>query len=195
MSDRTAVSPLAYKFRWLPNALSVSRGVLALPIYLAALNHEWVLGFWLIVAALSTDFLDGLAAKKLHAESVIGGHFDRVSDFLLSLGGALGLVRGADVLTLQLLWLAVPVSVFIGYTKFFLPEEHQLRKVMNIVSILLLFSAWTFIVWGYLWQAFGWSWSYPVVTVFFIGVGARLKKHRLKAWFGWLFSGHESGKV
>jgi phosphatidylglycerophosphate synthase len=176
------------KFRWLPNALSATRGVLALPICLVALRGAWTLGFWLIVVALFTDFLDGLAAKKLHAESTLGGHIDRVSDFLLCVGGGFGLVIGAQVLTLQLLWGIVPLSLFIGYTKFFLPEDHLLRRVVAIFSLMLLFVCWSLIVWGYLWKAFGWSWWYPALTLVAILVAARLKKHRLKAWFGWLFS-------
>lgn len=173
-------------FRWLPNALSASRGVLALPIYLAAINGHWALGVWLILIALLTDFLDGLAAKKLHAISTLGGHIDRVADFLLCVGGGFGMVVGGHVLTLQLLWLVIPLSAFIGYTKFFLPEEHRLRQVMSIVSLTVLFATWSLITWGYLWKAFGWSWAYPTLTLVIVAIAARLKKHRLKAWFGWL---------
>ena len=176
------------RFRWLPNALSASRAVLALPIYLAAVDGRWVLGFWLIVTALMTDFFDGLAAKKLHAESVLGGHIDRVSDFLLCVAGGFGMVVGGHVLSLQLLWIIVPLSGFIGYTKFFLPEDHQLRRIVSIMSLVLLFITWSLIVWGYLWKAYGWSWWYPVITLLAIAVAARLKKHRLKAWFGGLFA-------
>lgn len=174
------------QFRWLPNALSASRGILALPIYLSAANGHWVLGFILIIIALMTDFLDGLAAKKLQAESTLGGHIDRVADYLLCLGGGFGLVLHAHVLGLWLLWIVVPLSAYIGYTKFFLPEDSRLRQATAILSLTLLFITWSLIVWGYLWQAFGWSWWYVVFTFVVIAVAARLKKHRLRAWFGWL---------
>jgi phosphatidylglycerophosphate synthase len=174
--------------RWLPNALSASRGVLSIPVFVAGANGEWVLGFWLILAALITDFLDGLAAKKLRAESVIGGHIDRVSDFLLAAMGTLGLIAGANIVSW---WWVVPafaVSGFVGYVKFFLPEDHKVRRITNIFSVTILFGTWIFIVWGYGWQAFGWSWWYAPITLALLVSAARLKLHRLRYWFGWLFS-------
>jgi phosphatidylglycerophosphate synthase len=179
---------MAHSFRWLPNALSASRGILAIPICIAGAQGEWVLGFWLILAALVTDFLDGLAAKKLRAESVLGGHIDRVSDFLLAALGTVGLVIGADILSLWLVPPALVVSAFIGYVKFFLPEESQVRRITSLFSLSLLFGTWIFIVWGYGWQAYGWSWWYTPLTLILLISAARLKLHRLRYWFGWLFA-------
>ena len=147
-----------------------------------------MLGFWLLVIALLTDFLDGLAAKKLNAMSKLGGHIDRVSDWLLSFWGALGLVVGADVLGLWLLAFGLPLSAFIGYVKFCTPEGTKIYRLTSTFSVMILFISWTLIVWGYLWQAFGWSWAYPAITFALLAIAARLKKHRLKAWFGWIFS-------
>jgi phosphatidylglycerophosphate synthase len=172
--------------KWLPNALSASRGILALPVYITAVQGQWVVGFWLLMLALLTDFLDGLAAKKLQAQSVIGGHIDRVSDWTLSFAGAMGLIVGAQVLSLWLLVVALPLSAFIGYIKFFTPEGTRVYRLTSVFSVIILFITWSFIVWGYLWQAFGWSWLYPPITIVLLAIAARLKKHRLKAWFGWL---------
>jgi phosphatidylglycerophosphate synthase len=175
-------------FRWLPNALSGSRGVLAFPICLTAIEGAWALGFWLILIALITDFFDGLAAKKLRAESVLGGHIDRVSDFLLAAMGTIGLIAGAGILSWWLVPPALAVSGFVGYVKFFLPEERKVRRITSIFSVAILFATWIFIVWGYGWQAFGWSWWYVPITLILLVSAARLKLHRLRYWFGWLFS-------
>ena len=171
---------------WLPNALSLSRGILAIPMFIAALNDEWMTGFWLLIVALVTDFFDGLAAKKLHAESKLGGHFDRLSDFTLALFGTLSLVVGAGILSLHILWFGVPLSLFIGYVKFFCQEGSQLHRMTSVLSILVLFGTWIFVIWGFASQAYGWSWWYPPVTFIVLSAAALLKRHRLRAWFGWI---------
>jgi phosphatidylglycerophosphate synthase len=176
----------ARSFRWLPNVLSGSRGVLAFPVYITATQGEWVLGFWLILVALITDFLDGLAAKRLRAESVIGGHIDRVADFLLAAMGTLGLIAGAGIVSWWWVLPAFAVSAYIGYVKFFLPEENNIRRITNMFSVAILFGTWIFIVWGYGWQAFGWSWWYVPITLVLLVSAARLKLHRLRYWFAWL---------
>lgn len=156
-------------------------------MFLAALDGSWVLGFWLLAAALTTDFFDGLAAKKLHAESKIGAHFDRVSDFTVACLGMLALALGANTVSLQLLWLAVPLTLYIGYVKFFRADETTaLYRWTSVVSILLLFGSWIFVLWGFAAEAFGWSWWYPFATFVLLTVAALLKRHRLRSWFGWL---------
>jgi phosphatidylglycerophosphate synthase len=139
------------------------------------------------VIALSTDFFDGLAAKKLHAQSIIGGHIDRIADFTLTGMGILGLI-GAQVLSPWALAFCLPVSAAIGYVKFLTPTKTKLYRITSAVSVIALFSLWTFIGWSLLWKAYGWSWVYPPVTLILLAGAARLKRHRLKAWFGWIRS-------
>lgn len=174
-------------FHWLPNVLSGSRGVLSVPIFICALSGRWSVGFWLVLIALLTDFLDGLAAKKLHAESVLGGHIDRVSDFLLAGFGTLGLVIGAHWLSLWILAFCIPASVFVGYVKFLTPSGTKLYDVTSALSVTLLFAIWIGVVWGYATQAFGWSWGYVPITIAVLLIAASGKRHRLAAWFGWIF--------
>ncbi len=173
---------------WLPNALTASRLMLTVPVYLMAVQGRWALGCLFIAAALITDFFDGLAAKKLHAETVIGGYIDSIADFMLAAAGIFGLIVGAGMLPVWTLYVALPISLFVGYAKFFSVKGGKLRTMITIFSLPLLFSSWIGISWGYLTQAFGWSWVYlPITSALLLGA-ARLKRHRLKAWFGWLFS-------
>jgi phosphatidylglycerophosphate synthase len=172
-------------WRWVPNALSASRGLLAFPIYFAAANEHWILGLWLMVIALITDFFDGLAAKKLHAQSVLGGHIDRLADFTLAALGTIGLIVGG-VVSGWILAFCIPAAIFVGYIKFLTRPGTKLYKVTSALSVITLFSIWTFIVWNLLWKAYGWSWAYPFITLALLALAARLKRHRLRAWFGWI---------
>jgi len=173
-------------WRWLPNALTLARLGLTLPVYLFAVQDKWALGCLCIALALSTDFLDGLAAKKLHAESVIGGYVDSVVDFLLATAGVMGLIIGARMLPGWIVLIAAPVCLFIGYAKFIAPKGSRLHTMFPILSLPLLFATWTFMFWGYLTQAFGWSWLYIPATGIILLLTAIMKKHRLRYWFGWL---------
>ncbi len=173
-------------FRWLPNFLSSLRIPLAVGLYIMASQQQWWPAIWFLCLALLTDFLDGLAAKKLHAESTLGGHIDRVADFSLALAGVLGLARGADLVTDGVIYLGLAVSLVIGYVKFLMNPDSLFYRVTAIVSLSLLFGTWTFIAWGLITQIIGWSWWFPPITAVLLFIGASLKKHRLKAWFGWL---------
>ncbi|HSD55824.1 MAG TPA: CDP-alcohol phosphatidyltransferase family protein [Candidatus Saccharimonadales bacterium] len=173
------------RLHWLPNALSTSRGVLAFPVCYAAANEYWVVGVWLMLVALLTDFLDGLAAKKLHAQSKLGGHIDRVADFLLAGMGTLGLIA-SGVLSAWILLFCIPAAIFVGYVKFLTRAGTKLYRVTSALSVITLFSFWTLILWCLLAKAYGWSWLYPVITLTLLCIAARLKRHRLRAWFGWI---------
>ena len=48
--------------RWLPNAITVGRMVLALPLLWALATHQFALGFWLAVVAGASDAIDGFLA-------------------------------------------------------------------------------------------------------------------------------------
>lgn len=71
--------------QYLPNALTASRLVMAVPIALLILRNDygWALGLG-IVAGI-TDALDGFAARRLQAHSRIGAGMDAAADKLLML--------------------------------------------------------------------------------------------------------------
>ncbi|MCF6329115.1 MAG: CDP-alcohol phosphatidyltransferase family protein [Henriciella sp.] len=71
--------------KWLPNALTILRCILAFVVGWTILQtglHIW-LPFGLFVIVAATDFLDGYAARKLHAVSAFGAFLDPVADKLL----------------------------------------------------------------------------------------------------------------
>ena len=69
--------------RWLPNAISIMRIALILPILLLFVNDQfdWALGLFLI-AGLS-DGVDGYLAKRFHWDTRLGAFLDPAGDKLL----------------------------------------------------------------------------------------------------------------
>jgi cardiolipin synthase len=74
---------LQMSLRWLPNAISISRIALILPILVLFVNDEfgWALGLFGL-AALS-DGIDGFIAKKFNWHSRLGAFLDPAGDKLL----------------------------------------------------------------------------------------------------------------
>lgn len=155
-------------------------------MFLAASTQRWELAFWLLAAALVTDFFDGLAAKKLHAETVIGGHIDRVADFTLAFLGISALVFFAGLFPVGILWLGFGTGILIGIIKFTTDPASRICRVTSLFSLPLLFASWICTAWGMLTMSYGWSWLYPLVTTLTLIGAAALKRHRLASWFGWL---------
>ncbi len=71
--------------RYLPNALTISRLVLALPLGLLILRQEFALALGVGLLAGITDALDGYSARKLGYLSQLGAALDPVADKLLIL--------------------------------------------------------------------------------------------------------------
>lgn len=69
----------------IPNAITASRGLAGFPIAWLVLEHEANLAaFWLYIAAIATDLVDGAIARKLDAQSSTGLWLDPVSDKVLA---------------------------------------------------------------------------------------------------------------
>jgi cardiolipin synthase len=97
---------------WLPNALSLLRLAVALPIavlILAGSQPAFVVALAIFVVAALTDLADGALARRWHAQTVLGSHLDPLADKALviaALGalaatgrlGALALVAFAIIL-------------------------------------------------------------------------------------------------
>ena len=66
--------------RWIPNSLTLLRVAACPAIIYLFLNRRTKLAFFFFLAACFTDFLDGYAAKKLKATSLLGGVLDPVCD-------------------------------------------------------------------------------------------------------------------
>lgn len=173
----------------IPNMLTASRFVIAPFILVAALQDNWILGFWLVVIALLTDFLDGLAAKLLHAQTKLGEHLDPIADFSFAAAGMAGIIfTGALPLWVGIVML-VP-ALYVGYVKFFLHQDQKIRIMQPMFSVPYLFAVWTVVTWYYAAQAYGWSWLYVPAALILLLLSAIPKRHRLRTWFAWVIDRH-----
>lgn len=166
-------------FRWLPNALTISRVFLAAGMLAAGIHRAWAVAFMLFLAALTTDFLDGLAAKKLNARSHLGGELDPYADSSVVIAGLVSLSASG-----QLSWWFVlgvlAVGAAIGSDRI-LPGQKS-GPLRSVAAVASLFIAWIGIGWMYAGLAFGWSWWYVLLTAGVLGGCASLKRHRIRAW-------------
>jgi CDP-alcohol phosphatidyltransferase len=175
----------ARNFRWLPNTLTVARALLSVPVCLTALNGQWAWGVWLLLVALVTDFLDGLAAKKLNAQTSLGATLDSVSDFILAAAGVTGLVLSGNFPV----WVGLVMllgAVFVAFERWVWRAPRLVRQIRPMLSVLYLFATWVYVVWAYAAQAYGWRWWYvPLTIIIIIGVGLK-KRHRVRAWYAYI---------
>ncbi len=167
----------------MPNAITISRMVLAIAAFAAAMRGVWVFAFWLIVIALLTDFFDGLAAIKLDAKSVFGEKLDPLADSSIVLFGLLSLGFTGNI-SWFLVLIVLGGGLLIGRS----PDKLFHIKVdlswRTAISVVCIFLAWIGIVWFYAALAFGWSWTYVSLTILVLSILALLKRHRIKAWIG-----------
>ena len=67
----------------LPNALSIIRIILTVPIVIALLKGQYLLTIWLFLFAGITDALDGWIAKQFSFQSRLGSILDPMADKIL----------------------------------------------------------------------------------------------------------------
>ncbi len=170
--------PSSHYFKWIPNAITFFRLVLGALAFTAAIQQNWTTALWILLAALSTDFLDGLAARKLNATSTFGEQFDAITDSLIVVLGVLSLG-----ITGHISWWTVATVFVIGLAissdRLFDQPTWRWRAVIAVAS---LFVAWIGIAWFYASLAYGWSWFYVPITVFALTGCGLLKRNRIAVW-------------
>ncbi len=171
----------ARHFKWLPNAITATRLLLSVPIFAAVLHERWLLAFLLFLAALATDFLDGLAAKKLQAHSSFGEELDPLADSALVVAGMVGLSVTGHLSW----WFTVGVLLFgltVGNKWLYAAKTKRGAAIQKVASVSCLFVAWISIVWIFASLAYGWQWWYVPLTLVMLVVLGSLKRHRLRSW-------------
>lgn len=85
------------RLRHLPNALSLLRLLMAVPIALLVVYDESVLAMALFIAAGATDGIDGWLAKRYRWQSQLGGWLDPLADKALVLSVCIALTAHGDL--------------------------------------------------------------------------------------------------
>ena len=132
----------------LPNALSILRIILTVPVVMTLLNHQYFLAMVLFFIAGITDALDGWIAKRYSFQSRLGSILDPMADKLLLVSSFVALY----VIGLLPLWLLVliflrdfmiisgTVGCFIGsdVSKNDLLSPSKLSKINTVLQIALV---------------------------------------------------------
>jgi cardiolipin synthase len=154
--------------RWLPNAISIMRIVLVVPILMLIVEGRFDLALLLFFIAGFSDGLDGYLAKKFDWHTRIGALLDPIADKLLVAGTFIVLAYTAHIPV----WLAVLVLfrdiVIIGgataYNFLIRPVEGQPTRISKLNTAMQLL----FILFVLTRAAFGWP---DKITITIIGAG------------------------
>ncbi|SMN17085.1 CDP-diacylglycerol--glycerol-3-phosphate 3-phosphatidyltransferase [uncultured Candidatus Thioglobus sp.] len=135
-------------FSSVPNALSILRIILTVPVVMTLLNHQYFLAMVLFFIAGVTDALDGWIAKRYSFQTRLGSILDPVADKLLLVSSFLTLY----VIGLLPAWLLIliflrdvmivsgTVGCFIGTgaAKYELLSPSKLSKINTALQIVLV---------------------------------------------------------
>lgn len=154
--------------RWLPNAISILRIALVVPILVSIARHDFALALALFLLAAFSDGLDGWLAKSFGWHTRLGALLDPIADKLLIAGLFVMLVMEA----LLPAWLAVLVIlrdvVIVGgataYNFLIGPVPGEPTRVSKLNTALELLLA-TFVLSR---AAFDWP---PAISVIVLGAG------------------------
>ena len=133
------------KLAWLPNAITVARMVMALPLFWWLTQGRFEPAFWLALVAGASDAVVGALAKRFGWRSRTGALLDPLADKLLLCVGFLGLwLGGAMPGWLVALVFARDLIILSGSLTWwqkigpFEPEPSLLGKFTTLVQILLV---------------------------------------------------------
>ena len=91
----------------IPNAMTILRMLLLIPLGYLMLEGQWLWVFWIFFAAGLSDLLDGALARHFHWESPLGSFIDPMADKVLC-GGIVLLLAWLEILPI---WVTVLVVV------------------------------------------------------------------------------------
>jgi cardiolipin synthase (CMP-forming) len=128
-------------FSWIPNAITITRMVVALPLLWLLMNGHYPQAFWLAVLAGASDALDGVIAKLFGWRTVLGGVLDPIADKLLLSVCFFGLWWSLNLPT----WLVLVDLVILTGAYFwwrlvgsFTPEPTGISKMTTLLQIVLI---------------------------------------------------------
>ncbi len=132
--------------RWLPNAISIARIALVIPVAWSIIHAEHEAAITLIVIAAFSDALDGYLAKKFGWTTQLGAILDPLADKFFMAGSFIAAVWvGLIPLWVTVIVIARDVIIVGGALAYhwrvgdFLPQPSVLSKVNTFMQLLLVF--------------------------------------------------------
>ncbi len=171
-------------YKWIPNALSLSRAPIAFGIAICALNGQWIAAFVVLVIGLLTDLLDGFLAIRLNAKSDFGGKFlEPAADLCLTVGALWGLVF-TKTLPWSTVWILIAALATIWPPIFLKKAENRVRLVCEGLAPFLYLAGILCLTIVYAFKAFGVSALLLLIAAIPLTViVVKAKRHRLTTWF------------
>lgn len=90
-------------YRQIPNMLTTSRILAVIPINILFFTGDILNAFIISCVAFSTDWVDGLIARKLHIESKLGADLDALCDKLLIGGIAIPMIALNPIMIINII--------------------------------------------------------------------------------------------
>ena len=155
------------EYKWVPNAVSMLRGVLSIVLFVCALRHYWLATAVIAVVAFWTA---GWLAYRLRAASDLGGKFiDPANDTLLSVALVAGLFF-TGIIGWSVIWFLAAMTVAIWVPIILLNDRWWRARFMNLsqyyyVAVVVLF------VGIFLYGAVGRAAGGLIIPALFAGVG------------------------
>ncbi len=151
---------------WLPNAITIARMVVALPLLWLLMNGHYAEAFWVALLAGASDAVDGLLAKRFGWVSTLGGVLDPIADKLLLSVCFFGLwwsqaLPAWLVVVVLLRDVVILVGAFAWWRRIgaFKAEPSGISKMTTLLQLLLVV-----LVLAHMAQhGFAWSWVPPLM--------------------------------
>ncbi|HVC37034.1 MAG TPA: CDP-alcohol phosphatidyltransferase family protein [Gammaproteobacteria bacterium] len=131
--------------RWLPNAISIARIALVIPVAWSIIHGEDQAAFTLIIIAALSDALDGLLAKSFGWTTDLGTILDPIADKVFMAGSFIAAVwAGLIPLWITVIVIARDAIIVTGALIYrwhvgdFKPQPSVLSKVNTFLQLLLV---------------------------------------------------------
>lgn len=123
---------MRFNFSQVPNALSILRIILTVPVVMTLLNHYYYLAIILFLIAGITDALDGWIAKRFNCQTRLGSILDPMADKLLLVGSFITLfVIGLLPLWLLMLVFFRDVMIVAATVGYFLGTDNSKDELLS----------------------------------------------------------------
>jgi len=159
------------------NALTLGR--LAAAVVLVLIVYHPVVAFWLLVAALASDMVDGQLARRLGTVSERGRDLDPAADALLAASAVLALALARWFTVTDIVILASVTGVLTAVKLSPWLWKYPIAKCTVTFLFMILYEV---VVACWLVRAYGWHPQYipvAVVITFLVVFGYR---HRIRSW-------------